>query len=114
MCFSWQITDVRTLAAEVRKHFGRMLEEAGGFAGLARGHRRRQIDQPAGVDGEPAHHLERGRRVFFTDRDVAAQAGRNESLAEHVIGIEQIVAGLLGGQRGSASSSGRKGRAGWL
>ncbi len=77
-----------------------MLEQARGGAGFAGGHGGRQIDQPARVDGESAHHFQRGRCVFLTNRDGAAQAGCDDPLAEHIIGVEQVIAGLLGGERG--------------
>ena len=102
------------LAAVVSEDFGRMLEQAGGVAGLAGRHGRRQIDQPLRVDGESAHDFERGRRVFFADRDLAAQAGRDDPLAEYIFGVEQVVTGLLGRQRRLGDSSRRKGRAGSL
>ena len=45
-----------------------VLEQAWPGRRRDRAHRRRQVQQPARVDGEPAHHLERGGRVLLPDR----------------------------------------------
>ena len=58
-------------------------------------HRRRQVDQPLRVGGEPAHHLQRRGGVLLADRDVAVQPRRDDPLAEHVLDVEQVVVRLL-------------------
>ena len=88
-----------TLAAVVGERLGRVLEQPGLAAGLAGRHGGRQVDQPPRVGGEPAHHLQGRRGVLLADRDVAAQPGRDDPLAQHVLGVEHLVVGLLRRQR---------------
>ena len=69
-----------------------MLEELPFGRGVGRRHGRRQVDEPARVDGEAAHHLEGGRGVLAADGDAAVQAGGDDPLAEHVADVEQVPA----------------------
>jgi hypothetical protein len=80
-----------------------VLEQAGALAGLGGRHRRRQVDEPARVDGEAAHGLERGAAFSARDADVGAQARLDRALAEHVAEVEDVVVGLLGGLFGPGS-----------
>ena len=85
----------RALFAVIRERLLWMLEQVGLLARLARRHRRRQIDEPPGVGGEAAHHLQGRARVLFADRDVALQARLDEALAQHVVDVQHIVVLLL-------------------
>ena len=89
---------------------GRMLEQPRAAAGRHRRHRRRQVDQPLRGDREPAHHLQRGRRVLFRDRDPPAQPGLDPPPAEYVGDVEQA-AGLVrrSGRSGGRGPGGRAG-----
>ena len=87
-----------TLGAVVGERLGRVFEQPRLAARLARGHGGRQVDQPLGVGGEPAHHLQGGGGVGLPDRHVPPQPGGDDPLAQHVLGVEQVVVGLLGGQ----------------
>ena len=75
MCFSWQTTVADAFAPIVVQRLARMLEVAVGSSGLARRHGRRQVDQPARVDGEPAHHLQGRSHVLLADRHRRDRAG---------------------------------------
>ena len=55
----------------------------------ARGHRRRQVDKPARIDGVAVHDLECGRRVLRPHGDVGDVAGIDDALALHVLDVEQ-------------------------
>ena len=99
----------RTLAAEVGERLGGMFQQARLAARLARRHRGRQVDQPLRVGGEPAHHFQRRRGVLLPNRDVAPQPGRDDPLAEDVVGIEHVVVGLLGRELGSLLFLGQEG-----
>ena len=55
------------------------------------GRRTYPIDQPLGVGRKPAHHLQGRHSILFSSGDVRAEAGRDDPLAEHVLGIEQII-----------------------
>ena len=74
-----------------------MLQEAFGLAGLARRHGRRQVDQPLGVGGEPAHDLQAA--VAFSSRMVTVPRRRVVMirLPMHILGVQQVVVLLLGG-----------------
>ncbi len=81
--------DALDAVAAVRgEGLGRVLEHPRHLGGGRRGHRRREVDQPARVGGEAAHHLEGGSGVLLTDRHRAAEAGRHDALAEHVAHVE--------------------------
>ena len=61
-----------------------------GGRGRDRAHGRRQVEQPARVDREPAHHLERRRRVLLPDAD-PPQVGRLDDPASgHVGDVEHL------------------------
>ncbi len=77
-----------------------VLQQVGLLAGLARRHGRRQVDQPFGIGGEAAHHLQRRGGVLFADGHVAAQARLDDALAEHVVDVQHIVVFLLHRQFG--------------
>ena len=66
------------LAPVLGERLVRVFEEALAGARRGRRHRRRQVDQPARVDREAAHHLERGRRVLLADRHRARQPGLDD------------------------------------
>ncbi len=97
------------LVAEIGERFGRVLQQPGGLAGLAGRHRGRKVDQPPGVSGEPAHHLERRSGVLLPDGDVAPEPVRDETLAQHVLGVEHLVVDLLS-RLGRCPSLGRQER----
>ena len=65
--------------------------------GGAGGHRRRQVDQPARIDGEPAHHLERREAVLFGDLDRPPEARLDPHLGGVIVEIEKPVVVLLRG-----------------
>jgi hypothetical protein len=69
---------------------GRVFEDVGTGGGGRRRHGRREVDQPAGVDGEAAHDLERRGRVLCADGDARLEAGVDDALAEHVGGVKQL------------------------
>ncbi len=83
----------------VRKRLGRVFEKAVLVARFARRHRGRQIDEPFWIGGEAAHYLQGRHGVFLADRHAGAQPGRDDPLAEHVLGVQQIVVNLLARQR---------------
>ena len=68
----------------------RVLEVLSFRGGVGRGHGRRQVEEPARVDGEAAHHLESGRGVLLADGDAAVQSRADDALAEHVADVEQV------------------------
>ena len=88
-----------TLAAVVGERLGGVFQQPRLAARLARRHRGRQVDQPLRVGGEPAHHLQGRRGVGLPDRDVAPQPGRDDPLAQHVVGVEHVVVSLLRRER---------------
>ena len=60
-------------AAIVREDLVRVFEQVRAGAGLGRGHRRRQIDQPTGINREAAHHLQGRSRPLRMDDNSAHQ-----------------------------------------
>lgn len=95
------------VAAVGREGLGGVFEEVRAVGGGRGGHGRRQVDQPAGVDGEPTHHLERGGGVLGPDRDLRLQPGVDDALAEHIGGVEELgrPVGVGSGQLGDQRSS---------
>ena len=67
-------------------------------------HGRRQVDQPLGVDGEAAHHLQGGGGVLRAHGHVATQPSGDGPFAGDVVQIQQLVVGLLRAQRGAGGS----------
>jgi hypothetical protein len=96
-------------AAVVGEGLGGVLEQAGALAGLARRHRRREVDEPARVDGEAAHDLEGGGAVVGGDAEVGAQAGRDRALAEQVGEVEEVVVACWADRFSGVARSGRVG-----
>ena len=91
MCFSSQITwATPSRRYSLNASSGCSRRPVAG-ARRARRHRRRQVQQPARVDRESAHHLERGRRVLLGDREPAHQPGLDPALAEHVLDVQLLV-----------------------
>ncbi len=88
------------LVAEVGERLGRVLQQPGGLACLAGRHGGRQVDQPPGVGGEPAHHFQGRRGVLLPDGDAAPEPGRDDPLAQYVLGVEHLVVDLLSRQGG--------------
>jgi hypothetical protein len=72
------------------ERFAGMLEQVRTARGGRRGHGGREVDEPAGVDGEAAHHLEGSGGVLGADGDAGLETGVDDPLAEHVVGIEQL------------------------
>ena len=60
-----------------------------------RRHRGRQVDQPARVDGEAAHDLERRRGVLLAHGDGAGEPRLDDALAGDVLDVEQEGGPLL-------------------
>jgi hypothetical protein len=78
----------------------RVLQQARTARGGHRRHGRRQVGQPAGVLGEPAHHLQRGGRVLGRDGHPAQVRGLDHPTAADVGQPELVIgAGRGGGQR---------------
>ena len=100
------------LAAVVGERLGGMFQQARFAARLARRHGGRQVDQPLRVGGETAHHFQRRRGMGLPNRDVSPQPGRDDPLAQHVLGVENLVVGLLRRELWRLLSSARNGRAG--
>ena len=78
-----------TGAAELGERLVGVLEQVGPLRGRRRRHRRRQVDQPARVDREAAHHLQRRGRVLLADADGARQPGLDDPLAGDVGDVEE-------------------------
>ena len=83
--------------AEVPECLCRMLEQALGGRRCTRGHGRRQVDEPARVDGEAGHRLERGGAVLRADRHAPGDARVQPQRPGDVVEVEQCVALLLAG-----------------
>ncbi len=85
-----------------------VLEEAVELGGGDRRHRRRQVDQPARVDGEPAHDLERRGGVLLGDLDLAGVGGLQPAGAGDVVDPEHrrlaVAAAGASGRTGSYHS----------
>ncbi len=76
-----------------------MLQQARLARSGRRGHRRRQVDEPARVDREPAHHLERRECVLLPDSHGAAgEPGLHNALADDVVDVQfgGVAAGAVG------------------
>ena len=81
----------------------RVLEQIRAGGGRDRAHRRRQVQQPARVDREPAHHLERRGRVLLPDADPPLVARLDDPASGHVADVEHLglaVSGLRRPRRG--------------
>ena len=76
--------------AEVRERLIWMLQEVVTLAGGSRCHRRRQVDEPPGIDREPAHDLQGGTRTLRVDRDATRQLGLDVVLARDVAELQQL------------------------
>ena len=88
------------LPTKICKRFCRVLQQPRPFCRFSWRHRGRQIDQPLGICRKPAHHFQRGQRVFLPHGHVVMQPRRDNSLSDHVINVEQIVLHLLRSERG--------------
>ena len=86
-------------AAEVGKSFRRMFQKSWFFGCLCGRHRGRQVDQPLGIRCKAAHHFKSGQRVLLPHGDIVVEASCHNSLADHIVDIEQIVVDLLRGKR---------------
>ena len=89
-----------TVGAVVGKRLGRIFEEPLLLARFAGRHRGGQVDEPLRVGRKAAHRFQGGHRVLFSDRDLGAEPRGDDPLAQHVLGIEQIVVEVLAGHRG--------------
>src|SRR2546429_7353252 len=87
-----------TRVPEVPERLGGMFEQTRLLRRLRRRHRGRQVDQPLGVGGEAAEHLECRDPVLLTDRDRVVQPSRDQSLTGDVGDVQQVVMDLLRGQ----------------
>ena len=90
MCFSWHTTAVDADVGVRREGLVRVLEQVVAARGRDRGHRRREVGEPARVQGEPAHHLERAGGVLLLDGDPAVVGGLDDPLAEDVGEVELV------------------------
>ena len=81
----------------------RVLEQLRAVRGRDRAHRRRQVEQPARVDREPAHHLERGRRVLLPDADPPQVARLDDPASGHVGDVEHLGLTVSGRRPGPRS-----------
>ena len=73
----------------------RVLELGPVRRGRAGGHRRRQVDEPARIDREAAHDLERGERVLLRYRHRPTEAALDTELLGEVVEVEESVVVLL-------------------
>lgn len=80
---------VDALAPVVRERIVRVLEVVGARGRRDGAHRRRQVRQPARVDGEATHHLERTGGVLGADADPAVVPGLDDLLAGDVLDREE-------------------------
>ena len=83
----------------VERIFG-MFEQAFALARLARRHRRRNVDQPTGIDAEAGHDLKRGRRVLGRNEGRGTVSRDDAALAGHIVEPEHAVGTLLQAGRG--------------
>ena len=80
---------VRDAGAPVlRERLLGMLQEIRPARGRRRRHRRRQVDEPARIDREPAHDLQRGRGVLLADRDRPREPRPDDALAGDVVDVQ--------------------------
>ena len=91
----------------VGEGLGRVFQHVGALRGRHRSHRGGQVRQPAGVEGEPAHHLERPGRVLLANGDPPVVAGLDHPPAEDVGDLE-LVGGPTGRRRLGPGQSGRR------
>ena len=82
-------------ALVVVEGFGGVFEQVGQGRIFGGRHGGRQVQQPLGVQGETAHHLQGGHGVFLTDGHALHEAGFDELLAGHVADVEDLVGFLL-------------------
>ena len=68
----------------------RMFEQVRPGRGGDRAHRRGQVEQPARVDREPAHQLQRGGRVLLPHPDARVVFRLNDACAGHVGDVEDF------------------------
>src|SRR4051812_45617177 len=54
-----------------------------------------QVDEPLRVGSEATHHLQSRRGVGLPNRDAASEPGRDDPLTQHIVGVENVVEGLL-------------------
>ena len=67
-----------------------VLKQVGPAWRRARGHRRRQVEQPARIQREPAHHLQCTGGIFLADAHPALVACLDDAFAEDVGDVEEI------------------------
>jgi hypothetical protein len=77
--------------AEVAKRLVGILKVTVLRACFRRRHGWRQLNQPFWIHGEAAHHLERGCRVFFPNRDGAVQPRTDDPFPEYILHVEQVI-----------------------
>jgi hypothetical protein len=83
----------------IAQEMGGIFEPVRRVTGVRRRHRWRQIDQPPGIDGEPAHHLQRRSALLFTHHNGGPQARVDRLLPQDLIEVKPLVSLLLGGAR---------------
>ncbi len=101
------------LGTERLERLIRMLEQSRHGRRGHRAHRRRQVQQPARIDSEPAHHLKGRRGIIFLDRDPAVVCGLYRAAAGHVRDVKRVritAPGLTGRLRWAGIGSGGVGR----
>ena len=77
-----------SVTAEGSERLCGMLQQARPLGGRRRRHGGGQVDQPAGVGGEAAHHLKGGNAVLLAYGHGLGEAGRDDALADGVVEIE--------------------------
>src|SRR5688500_7636714 len=81
----------RAFMAVVPECLRRMLEVAFLLRSLRRRHCWGKVDEPLRVCGEPAHHFQSGRGIFFANRYRAMQSGADDPFSKDVINIEKLI-----------------------
>ena len=81
MCFSSHRTEATPSRWYASKAWSGCSSRSSRVRGGDGAHRRRQVQQPARVDGEPAHDLQRGGRVVLAHRDAGHVRGLDHARA---------------------------------
>ena len=84
----------------------RVLEQVRAGRGGDRAHGRRQVEQPARVDREPAHHLQRGGRVLLADPDPPLVARLDDPASGDVGDVEDVGLAVSGRRRLARGAAG--------
>ena len=88
-----------------------VLEQVLPGRGRDRAHGRRQVQQPAGIEGEPAHHLQRGRGVALAEPHPRQVTGLDDPGPGHVADVQHVrfAAGGAGARRRGDREGPRRG-----